>query len=145
MTFSKSINQAIPRLQRILTRTFPYHFTVHYICGLTNQLADCLSQLGGQKYIIKLTKLHLYQIIHQLCARSDSLNQLRISMQEDDEVVLLKHTIMQGWPSTIKEVPKVLQPYWTFREECTAEDGLILKGKNCYSYQEVISCLATHP
>ena len=25
---SKSINQATPRLQRILIRTFPYHFTV---------------------------------------------------------------------------------------------------------------------
>ena len=49
-------------------------------------------------------------------------------MQEDDELVLLKHTITQGWPSTIKEVPNVLQPYWTFREELTVEDGLVLKG-----------------
>ena len=40
---SKSINQATPRQQRILTRTFPYHFTVQYIPGLTSQLADCLS------------------------------------------------------------------------------------------------------
>ena len=28
---SKSLNQATPRLQRILIRTFQYHFTVHYI------------------------------------------------------------------------------------------------------------------
>ena len=35
---------------------------------------------------------------------------------------------MQGWPSSIKQVPPVLQPYWTFREELTMEDGLILKG-----------------
>ena len=35
---------------------------------------------------------------------------------------------MQGWPSSIKQVPPVLQPYWTFREELTVEDGLILKG-----------------
>ena len=40
---SKSINQATPRLQRILIRIFPYHFTVQYIPGLTYQLADCLS------------------------------------------------------------------------------------------------------
>ena len=33
---SKSINQATPRLQRILIRTFPYHFTVQYIPELTN-------------------------------------------------------------------------------------------------------------
>ena len=33
---SKSLNQATPRLQRILIRTFPYHFTVCYIPGVTN-------------------------------------------------------------------------------------------------------------
>ena len=49
-------------------------------------------------------------------------------MQEDDEPVLLKHTITQGWPSTIKEVPNVLQPYCTYQEELTVEDGLVLKG-----------------
>ena len=63
-----------------------------------------------------------------MCARSDSLNQIRIARQEDDELALLKHTIRQGWPSTIKEVPNVLQPYWTFREELMIEDGIVLKG-----------------
>ena len=107
---------------------FPYHFTVCYIPGLTNQVADCLSWLGGQKDTIKLPKLHLYQITKQLSARSDSHNQLWLVTQEDDELVLLKHTITQGWPSTIKEVPNVIQPYWTFHEKLTAEDGLLLKG-----------------
>ena len=68
---SKSLNQATPRLQRILIRTFPYNFTVHYIPGVTNQLADCLSRLGDQKDTMKLPKLHVYQIIQQLPARSD--------------------------------------------------------------------------
>ena len=93
---SKSINQATPRLQHILIRTFPYHFTVRHIPGLTNQLADCFSRLGGQKDTIKLPKLHLYQITSQLSARSDSLNQLRVAMQEDHVPALLKHTITQG-------------------------------------------------
>ena len=96
--------------------------------GLTNQLADCLSQLGGQKDTIKLPKLQLYQISNQLCTGSDSLNQLRLAKQENDELALLKHTISQHWPSTIKVVPKVLQPYWTFRVELIVGDGLVLKG-----------------
>ena len=37
-------------------------------------------------------------------------------------------TTIQGWPSTIKEVSGVLQPYWTFREELMTEDGIVLKG-----------------
>ena len=78
----KSINQATP--QRILFRTFPYHFTVCHILAPNNQLADCLSRLGTQNDSIKLPKLHLYQITNQLNARSDSLNQLHIATQEDD-------------------------------------------------------------
>ena len=125
---TKSINQATPRLKSILIKTFPYHFTVHFIHGLTNQLADCLSWLGGQKDTINLPELHLYQIASQLCAWSDSLHQLKLAIQEDDELALLKHTLTQGWPSIIKEVPNVLQLHWTFREELTVEDGLVLKG-----------------
>ena len=125
---SKSLNQATPRLQRISIRTFPYTFTVRYIPGTTNQLADCLSCLGDQKDTIKLPKLQVNQITKQLQARSDSLQQLRVATQADDELAILKHTIMQGWPKNIKQVPPELQPYWTFREELTIEDGLILKG-----------------
>ena len=104
---SKSLNQATPRLQRILIRTFPYNFTVHYIPGVTNQLADCLSWMEYQKDSMKLPKLQVYQITQQLPASSDSLHQLRLSMQADDEL-LLKHTIMQGWPSQLN---KYLQNY----------------------------------
>ena len=48
--------------------------------------------------------------------------------QTEDELAILKHTIMQAWPKSIKQVPPMLHPYWTFREELTIEDGLILKG-----------------
>ena len=56
------------------------------------------------------------------------MNHIRIATQDDNELALLKHTIMQGWPSTIKEVPSILQQYWTFREELMMEDGNVLKG-----------------
>ena len=51
-----------------------------------------------------------------------------MATQEDDKLVLLKHTITKGWPNSIKEVPHELQAYWTFHEELTIEDGLVLKG-----------------
>ena len=57
---SKRLNQGTPRLQRILIRTVPYHFTVCFIPCVTYQLSNCLSRLGGQKDTIKLPKLHLY-------------------------------------------------------------------------------------
>ena len=59
---------------------------------------------------------------------SHSLNEMRIAMQENDKLVFLKHTITHGWPSTIREVPSEIQAYWTFREELTIEDSIVLKG-----------------
>ena len=90
---------------------------MHYIPRATNQLADCLSQMGDQKDTIRIPKLQINQITQQLPAQNDSLQQLRMATQTDDELAILKHTIMQGWPKTIKQVPPILHPYWTFREE----------------------------
>ena len=84
--------------------------------------------MADLKDSIKLPKLQVYQITQQLPTNSDSLHQLRLSMLADDELALLKHTIIQGWPMSIKQVPPELQPFQTFREELTVEDGLILKG-----------------
>ena len=56
------------------------------------------------------------------------MNQLHIATQEDDELILLKHTITHRWPNSIKEVPPEIQAYWTFCEELTIKDGLVLKG-----------------
>ena len=111
---SKSLNQATSQLQRILIQTFPYHFTVHHIPGPMNQLADCLSRLGNQKDNIKLPKLYMYLITSQLKARSDTLNQLCTATQEDDELILLKHTVTNGWPNSIKEASPEIQVYWLF-------------------------------
>ena len=125
---SKSLNQATPRLQRILIRTFSYNFKIRYIPGPTNQIADCLSRLGVQKDSISLPKLQVNQITSQLKARNDSLHRIRLATQADDYLAILKHIIQQGWPKTVKEVPQEIQKYWTFHEELTIKDGLILKG-----------------
>ena len=68
------------------------------------------------------------QITSQLKARNDSLHRIRLATQADDYLAILKHIIQQGWPKTVKEVPQEIQKYWTFHEELTIEDGLILKG-----------------
>ena len=48
--------------------------------------------------------------------------------QADDTLAILKYTIQKGWPSNIKELPSEIQAFWTFQEELSIEDGLILKG-----------------
>ena len=90
---------------------------MHYLPGLKNQLADCLSRGGGIQDTIKVPKLSVYQITSQLNARSDSLQQLHEATQADDTLAILKYTIQKGWPSNIKELPGEIQAFWTFRGE----------------------------
>ena len=111
----------------------PISFYSSHILGPMNQLANCLSRLGSQNDNIKLSKLYIYLITSQLKARSDTLNQLHIATQEDDELILLKHMITNGWSNSIKEVPPEIPAYWTFCEELTIEDGLVLKGTRRHS------------
>ena len=124
---AKSLNAATPRLQRLLIKTFAYDFMVKYLPGENNQLADCLSRLGCLQDKIKLPRLKVHLMTTRLSATSDKLQQIRQATQDDDTMALLKHTITFGWPHTVQELPKELQAYWTFREEMTVEDGLILK------------------
>ena len=124
---AKSLNAATPWLQRILIKTFAYDFTVKYLPGENNQLADCLSRLGCLQDKIKLPRLKVHLLTTHLSATSDKLQQIRQATQDNDMMALLKYTITHGWPHTVQELPKELQAYWTFREEMTVEDGLILK------------------
>ena len=125
---AKSLTEATPWLQQLLIHTFHYDFTVRYIKGSTNQLADCLSRLGCQKDLIELPKLKIHAITKQLHATSDKLNQFRTETTQDEEMALLKYIVQTGWPHEIHDIPKEIQPYWTFWEQITIEDGFPLKG-----------------
>ena len=83
----------------------------------------------------------MYQITSQLNARSDSLQQLREATQADDTLAILKYIIEQGCPSSIKDLPSEIQPFWTFREESTIEDGLILKGTDTSFFLFILKVL----
>ena len=126
---SKKLDQSnMAWLQCLRICTFPYDFTVRYIKGSTNQLADCLSRLGCQKDKIELPKLKIHAITRQLPATSDWLNQFHTETAQDEEMALLKYTVQTGWPHKIHDVLKEIQPYWTFQEHIMIEDGLLLKG-----------------
>ena len=43
-------------------------------------------------------------------------------------MALLKYIVQTGWSHKIHDIPKEIQPYWTFKEQITIEDGLLLKG-----------------
>ena len=58
---------------------------------------------------------------------ANRLNQFHTETAHDEEFSLLKHIVQPRWPQDLHEVLKEIQPYWTFPEELTIEDGILLK------------------
>ena len=46
---------------------------------------------------------------------------------KDDTLTLLKYTVHNEMPKSIKDFPKEIQPVWNFRGHFTIENGLLLK------------------
>ena len=125
---NRSQGASTPRLQRLLDRAFQYDFDVKYIKGETNVIADCLSRLGGLTDRIELPRLTVHALTVTLPATEDFLQRLKEETDKDAELQLLKQQITQGWPRRIKKVDSSIRPYWSFREDLTIQEDVLLKG-----------------
>ena len=60
-------------------------------------------------------------------AKQDIMQEIHVETRLDDELASLMHVIVNAWPEIIKELAPALKSYWTFREELTVENGMVLK------------------
>ena len=123
----KHLTSSPPRLQRMLLRRQPYDLTIRYRLGTQIQIADALSRLVTRREstnscFVCADSWSLSSILQQI-PREDSVRN-----QQDPELVALKEVVYTGWPATIKQLPSVVRPYWTFWDELAIEDSLLLKG-----------------
>ena len=125
---SRSQNASTPRLQRLLNQAFQYNFDVEYIKGETNVVADCLSRLGVTKDSIKLPKAMVHSVSVKLPATKDFLDRVRAATQEDQELQLLTQQVKLGSPRKINEVDDLIKCYWSFREDITVTEDILVKG-----------------
>ena len=56
------------------------------------------------------------------------LRQIQQRTMQDTVLQKLKSTILSGWPDTKKEVPEIIREYWAYRDELTAQNGVLFKG-----------------
>ena len=55
---------------------------------------------------------------------TEKLTQIRQATNADPILYELRVRILQGWPESRRE----LQPYWSYRDEVSIENGILLKG-----------------
>ena len=124
---TKPLSKAPKRLQALLRRTQKYNYLLTYKSGKSITVADDLSRsplpdtpCSEQVSVNNLSFLPI---------KSDRLDEIRVATERDESLSCLKSTIMKGWPPNKDAVPISLTPYFSYRDELTVQDGVILRGE----------------
>ena len=119
----KNLAAAPQRLQRMLLRIQPYDIVIKYRPGKDVAVADLLSRQPSSNK----ESLNFDLQINHVQFSPHRLQQLRDETDNDDEMLSLKSIIMSGWPETRRQLATQLRPYWSFRDELTVDDGIVMK------------------
>ncbi|XP_030851766.1 uncharacterized protein K02A2.6-like [Strongylocentrotus purpuratus] len=125
MIMDKPLTAAPPRLQRMLIRLQGYNFQITHRPGLDNLLADSLSRLPST-HNNETVELDLRVDLVQFSSRK--VDELKHTTRQDKVLSALMEVIVTGWPDTVKQVQPELRKFWSYRDELTVSDGIILKG-----------------
>ncbi|XP_014676736.1 PREDICTED: uncharacterized protein K02A2.6-like [Priapulus caudatus] len=125
MIHLKNISSAPQRLQRMLLRIQQYDLQLVYKPGKEVAVADALSRspVSDSTTIDLDVKFHLVQFSEQ------RQHELRKATQSDSELQALESVILSGWPERQNELPTTLRQYWSYRDELSIQDGIIVKGE----------------
>ena len=126
--FKKPLHQAPMRLQRMLLRLQRYSLKVNYRPGKELHIADALSRAFLDEQKEELLEKDLEVNLITLPVSEEKLHKFRSAAADDPEMQLLKDVTLSGWPKERSAVQKLIQPYWTFRDEITHTSRLMFKG-----------------
>ena len=130
--WKKSVAANSARLQRLLLCLSQYDVDIQYLKGKENVIADALSRVSpmpaeaNDKDSLDIIPVHM--LTADIPADARSVEDFRKATAEDTTSGLLMKAVMNGWPDSRKDCHPLLLEYWTYREQISAENGLLFKG-----------------
>ena len=126
----KALINTPPRLQRLLLRLNNYNATLQWIPGKDMVFSDHLSRNVSAKESNEPTcsGLDLKRNDIYLNASEERCISLVQETDKDEVLVALKTQIIKGWPDNRSNCPMSLRDFWSYRDELSILDSLILKG-----------------
>ena len=131
MIYNKPIAAAPPRLQRMMVRIQGYDYRVVYRPGNEMVMSDTMSRLSNPK---ETSDVQLDVRVDELSIDLVNFSPVKQKALCDETrkcVVLnaLAEVIFQGWPEKMRDLPRDLRSFWSYRDELGIEDGILFKGK----------------
>ena len=132
--FTKCLANTSPRLSRMLLHICDYNTNVLYQRGSKMYLSDALSRLSshntkqGKQTEIKGLNISVHDV--ETDVKDSTLNKIHTNTKADPTLSLVMRYVLDGWPSATNECAKTAHAYFTYREELTIIDGLLVKGNH---------------
>ena len=119
--YKKHMIDISPRVQRLIVRSFPYQpFIVQYKKGSLIPVADALSRVSvmdpEDNINLPIIAVNMITACVLMCAEpskslSNSLDRIRKSTQQDEQLNQLSHYISEGFPTDKHNLPEDLQQF----------------------------------
>ena len=97
-------------------------------------VSDCLSRAHLDKSKPEFPENELNQHVHSLISNfpmtDAKLEEFKTETENDSALQTVKKYVSEGWPEKSSTVDPLAQPYYTYRDEISYAEGLLLKG-NC--------------
>ena len=129
--FTKPLEIAPKRLQRMLLKLQQHSLSVRYKKGKDLHLADTLSRAYLPEVNACESTRELEEIDHRawMPVREETWQQLKNAAADDPVQQTLRAVIKRGWPDSKADVPECVHPYYDIRDELTVQQELIFKGQ----------------
>ena len=129
----KPLATAPKRLKRLLLRLQQYDVEIRYKAGPEMYLADTLSHAHLPTTACSPAEEETERIhaVHFLPISEPQLAEIQHETAADSVLQTLTQVILKGWPDQKEALPSELHPYYTVRDELTAQDGILFKGLRC--------------
>ena len=124
---NKPFSKAPRRLQATLLRLQPYSIKVEYQPGSTLAIADTLSR-APLPDSSRTTETVTVNNLQWMPVKMHKLDEIRGTTQQDGTLQKLRRVITNGWPRELADVEAEVKPYFSYRDELTTQDGIILRG-----------------
>ena len=132
MIVKKPLADTPPRLQRMLLQLQKYSFNLKFKPGKEMVLVDTLSRAyipkdPADSSLEEELECAVHLITENIPISDARLDEIKQMTKTDTALAKLMTTIHDGWPEKMSQVPKEIQDYWSFCDELSETEGLILK------------------
>ena len=132
--FRKSLVDSSSRLTRMLVQLLDYTLEVTYQPGAQMHLSDAISRLSTHDNSKGTTIQNLdvsIHVIEELTGfNSLSVDKIHQHTSKDQTMQSLIQHINDGFPDSSTKSPETIHSYFSFRDELSVCNGIILKGHN---------------